>query len=862
MLRRATLVLVLTVTACRTAPDGNKGGGNADTAAEDADGDGFPAGEDCDDEDAAVNAGAPEVCDGVDNDCDGDIDEGVTNTWYADADGDSYGDPDAAVEACSAPEDTVASATDCDDTDPAVHPAAAETCNGIDDNCDGEVDEGLLTTFYTDADGDGYGDPDGTFDACEGPDNGVDNADDCDDTDPDAYPGAPEVCDGVDNDCDNRIDTDAQDAATWYADVDGDGYGDPDSTVHACEIPTSYVDQARDCDDADFDVNPDADEVCDGIDNDCDGATDDADADVDTSTGSTWFTDADTDGYGDAAAPVSACVQPSGTVSDATDCDDTTSAVSPAATEVCNSVDDDCDGDIDDADSSVDLSTGSTWYDDADTDGYGDASATTRSCSQPSGTVADATDCDDTTSAVSPGASEVCNGIDDDCDGDVDDADSSVDLSTGSTWYDDADTDGYGDASVSTQACSQPSGTVSDATDCNDAAASINPGATEVCNSVDDDCDGDVDDDDSSLDLSTASTWYADSDADGYGDLSRTTDACSEPSGYTSDTSDCDDTDASINPGATDTWYDGIDADCAGDDDYDADGDGESPYAYGGTDCDDDDASVNQAAGNCRAACTPPSTSTLASRDPSGVSDLQFDEDCNAWVTTLISGTDYVYRIDSAGTQTIYTGASNHNIGSIALDPSGTGFAVSYNNVGYLGVSSSASIPVVATGGYASGTNFSNGYLREAASSMAWDSSGRIWMPNFGASGVLKRFTASGTGTTVTTMSGYIESVALDINEDLYVSVGATVYRVSAAGSTSTYFTLPNTVLDMVFDITGELYVLTTANQIIVVDAGGTGSSTFATVGSEGKLAISPDGTLYHLDSQPTGAASYQSWAL
>lgn len=94
------------------------------------------------------------------------------------------------------------------------------------------------------------------------------------------------------------------------------------------------------------------------------------------------------------------------------------------------------------------------------------------------------------------------------------------------------------------------------------------------------------------------------------------------------------------------------------------------------------------------------------------------------------------------------------------------------------------------------------------------------------------------------------------------MSVGATVYAVSSAGATSTYYTLSDPVLDMVFDITGELYVLTNANDIVVVDAGGAGEATFATVSSEGKLAISPDGTLYHLDSQPVGAASYSSWAL
>ena len=860
-MHRTALTLLLTLAACRAGTENNTKPGD-DTGGIDADGDGASGEDDCDDDDATVHAGAPEICDGIDNDCDGETDEGVTGTWYADADADGHGDSDAPTESCEPPDGAVNTGGDCDDADPDVHPGADELCNGVDDDCDGEADEGLSSTWYSDADGDGYGDPEVAIEGCEPPSDAVDNADDCDDTSAAANPDGVEICDGIDNDCDGDIDGDAQDAATWYADVDGDGFGDPDGTVRACEIPTSYVDQARDCDDDDFDVHPDADELCDGIDNDCDGATDDADADVDTSTGSTWYADADTDGYGDAASPIEACDQPSGAVSDTTDCDDTAAAVNPAATEICNAIDDDCDGDIDDADASVDLTTGATWYTDSDADGYGDASAPATACAQPSGTVTDDTDCDDTAGAVSPGATEICNSIDDDCDGDIDDADADVDLSTGATWYADSDTDGYGDATASTTACAQPSGTVTDATDCDDVAASINPGATEVCNSLDDDCDGDIDDADSSLDTATATTFYADTDADGYGDAASTTLACSTPSGYGADDTDCDDTDATVYPGASDTWYDGVDSDCAGDDDDDADGDGESPYAAGGTDCDDDDATVSQAAGNCRATCTPPSTSTLASRDPSGVSDLQFDQDCNAWVSTLISGTDYVYRIDSAGTRTIYTGASNHNIGSIALDPSGSGVAVSYNNVGYLGVSSGTSIPVVATGGFATGTNFASGYLRQSASSMAWDSSGCIWMPNFASSGTIDCYSSSGSGTTRATLSGYVESVALDINEDLYVSVGASVIAVSGAGSTSTYITLSDIILDMVFDITGELYVLTDANEIIVVDAGGTGTSVFSTVSSEGKLAISPDGTLYQLDSQPVGAASYLSWAL
>ncbi len=110
--------------------------GSIDTGPEDADGDGYGAGDDCDDSDPEVNPGAEEICNERDDDCDGEVDEGVTSTWYADVDGDGYGDPDGGAEACEAGSGYVgyASATDCDDDDPAIHPEADELWDGVDND--------------------------------------------------------------------------------------------------------------------------------------------------------------------------------------------------------------------------------------------------------------------------------------------------------------------------------------------------------------------------------------------------------------------------------------------------------------------------------------------------------------------------------------------------------------------------------------------------------------------------------------------------------------------------------------------------------------------------------------------------------
>jgi hypothetical protein len=570
----------------------------------DQDGDGYDCQDDCDDLDPDFHPGALDPCaDGVDWDCSGEDGPDADEDGYHDidcggtdcVDSDATVNTEATVEACDGydtncdgvlpadEEDTdsdgfMECAGDCGPTDSDIYLGATEQCNGEDDDCDG-----LLPADEADADNDSWslceGDCNDNVDAmypgkpevCDGQDNDCDSAlpadevdqdgdgvivcmNDCDDANADVYDLAPEVCDGLDNDCDGAPLLDEVDG-------DGDGYVPCDDLVPPL-VSTLLPD---DCNDADPGVNPGAVEGCDLVDTDCSGTIPDNEKDNDGDGVATCEGDCDDADSGQFPGNPELCDQAdqdcdgfvdedldidadgdghfaSGSCTSGDDCDDTDSSTYEGAVELCDFLDNDCDGieNPDEADRDLDgWVECSPWVGNADgVDGGGDCldlndavfPGAEEGCdgldSNCDGVVpaeeADndgdlfrpcSDDCDDGLTSVHPGAAEICDGEDNDCDGELGDTEA------------DADGDGW-------LACAE-----GENEDCDDSDAMINPAVvTDECDGRDNDCDGFVDEHD-------------DSDGDGWS-------WCTEPT-------DCDESRAEISPDAVETC-DGVDEDCDG----------------------------------------------------------------------------------------------------------------------------------------------------------------------------------------------------------------------------------------------------------------------------------------------------------
>jgi hypothetical protein len=498
------------------------------------------------------NALVDESCDGLDNDCDGEVDEGNPPNaplWYLDSDSDGFGEAATAIRACTAPSGHVDQAGDCNDANTAVNPDAIEVCDGVDNNCDGLNDDASAAdaaTWFADTDRDTYGNAAASRVSCSAPSGFVADASDCNDASTVSFPGATEICDGLDNNCDTVVDEGSPaNATTWYADVDEDGFGDPDVSQQLCVAPDGYVRNDDDCNDGVLEISPDGVELCDDVDNDCDGFVDEDEA-LDRLT---WYADTDRDGYGNPAATREACEVPVGFVADSTDCNDASTISYPLAAEICDGLDNDCDGDIDE-----DGATGErTFYRDQDADTFGDAAVTILACRAPEGYVVNAQDCNDASDAISPDGVETCDGVDNNCNRVVDE-DAAVDAPT---WYADTDDDTFGNPRATRRACASPEGYVADNTDCNDSSAISFPGATEICDSIDNNCNGFADEAGADGEIE----FWRDADSDTFGDPADSILRCTRPSGYVLNSRDCNDATAAVSPNATEVC-DGIDNDC------------------------------------------------------------------------------------------------------------------------------------------------------------------------------------------------------------------------------------------------------------------------------------------------------------
>jgi hypothetical protein len=430
------------------------------------------------------------------------------NVYYRDADEDDYGNPNESMQACEQPVGYVTDNTDCDDKDASVNPAAPEICDDKDNDCNSGTGDDTGETWY----GSSCDGPD--LDLCEeGLYTCLSGIQTCSDN----TTNNVEVCDGVNNDCDPS--TPDGSGESWYGNLTSCGMGVCSSTG---ELTCSGGNQVDTCT-PDSPTGDDSD--CDGLDDNCDGIYDNNYKPTNTTCG------------------LGICASTGQLIcSDGKQVDTCTPGNPSGDDSNCDGIDDDCNGAPD-----------NNYVPTPTTCGIGTCSSTGQLI------------CNNSTlfDTCTPGLPqiEICNGFDDNCDGNIDEGVTTI-------FYQDADEDGYGTSSSSTQSCTQPAGYVANNTDCNDSNPAINTGMSEVpYNAIDDDCNPATKDDDL--------------DGDGYVKAN-----------------DCDDNNGAINPGATEIFGNGLDDDCnpaTPDSPLDVDDDKDG-YTENQGDCNDADSSVKPGA--------------------------------------------------------------------------------------------------------------------------------------------------------------------------------------------------------------------------------------------------------------------------
>ena len=479
-------------------------------------------------------------CDAFDNDCDGQTDEGLTDVAASDC---------LKVGVCAGLVKAICNggAWDCDYADVVAYEGSESICDGLDNDCDGVTDEAL---------GGGACTIDNAYGSCPGTAIcTIDGSLTCDGPEP-----ASEICDGQDNDCNGELDE-------GFPDSDDDGKAD-------CVDPDDDNDSVLDDGDSSGSVGdaPCMAGLFSGCDDNCRLTFNPNQADLD-GDGKGDVCDADMDGDGDP---------------NVTDCQPENAAVSSKATENCyDLIDNDCDGETDEE--------GATncqlFYEDGDQDGVGVLTSLKCLCvAAVPFTATEVGDCNDDEASVKPGLPEQCNGVDEDCDGQTDEGflNSDTDLLVDCVDPDDDDDtildDGNGDGDMLDPCAPGESSYCDDncqfvkntdqadmdgdgkgdlcdddidgdgdpnATDCAPTNPALYHGQIEPCDDVDNDCDGKTDEGEGGA---NCVVYYKDADGDNHGDPTDSKCLCSPDAigRYIAETKkDCCDSDANARPGQT-----------------------------------------------------------------------------------------------------------------------------------------------------------------------------------------------------------------------------------------------------------------------------------------------------------------------